>query len=34
MNVSLTRIKTYLLEEEIDESDIKHVDKQGGLIFR
>lgn len=29
MKVSLTRIKTFLLEEEIDENDIKHVDKQG-----
>jgi len=29
MNVSLTRIKRFLLEEEIDEDDVKPVAKTG-----
>jgi hypothetical protein len=29
MNVSLKRIQGFLLEEEIDENDIKHLKKTG-----
>ena len=33
MNVSVTRIREFLLRDEIDDNDISHIENEGNLIL-